>query len=453
MSLRLRLTLIIGSSFVLLWLLAAGWLLHDLRQQTMQAFDQRLTASARMVAGLLEQMPQQSSSPALFNPTSAAELGIPNELACQVSSLQGEILASSSRTTGQPLPARQPGFAEQELDGAYWRSFTLQHGDLLITTADRLAEREQLSTSALLAAGIPVGLALLGSLLMLWLASGRGLAPLQHMQEALAQRNADSLEPLAEHPWPRELRPLVASQNALFARITSAFAREKQLTHDLAHELRSPLTAIKTHLQIARRSSPEVAQQSLALAEAGSDRLQHTLEQLLLLARLDGQLEASKSPQADAAEITRMALADLGAVSRDIELHWRIEHAQTPIAVPAVLAIAALRNLLENALRHGPETGQKTLTVSRTQEQLVWTVTDGGGELPPEALTQLTQRFWRASADQRGSGLGLAIVSAICQRFGGSLELSNSLAGVCARLALPLIPPPAQNPSAISQSS
>ncbi len=449
MSLRLRLTLIIGSSFVLLWLLAAGWLLHDLRQQTMQAFDQRLTASARMVAGLLEQMPQQSSSPALFNPASAAELGIPNELACQVSSLQGEILASSSRSTGQPLPVRQPGFADQELNGEYWRSFTLQHGDLLITTADRLAEREQLSTSALLAAGIPVGLALLGSLLLLWIASGRGLAPLQRMQDALAQRNADSLEPLAEQPWPRELRPLVASQNALFERINAAFEREKQLTHDLAHELRSPLTAIKTHLQIARRSTPDIAKNSLALAEEGSDRLQHTLEQLLLLARIDGQLAASKAPQADAADITRMALAALGADSREVQLHWHAEQPETTIAVPAALAIAALRNLLENALRHGPVQGQTTLTVSLEKDQLVWTVSDGGGELSARALAQLTQRFWRASADKSGSGLGLAIVSAICQRFGGSLEISNSQTGVCARLTLPLL----QKPRAISQSS
>lgn len=449
MSLRLRLTLIIGSSFVLLWLLAAGWLLHDLRQQTMQAFDQRLTASARMVAGLLEQMPQQSSSPALFSPANAADLGIPNELACQVSSLQGEILASSSRATGQPLAARQPGFAEQELNGESWRSFTLQHGDLLITTADRLAEREQLSTSALLAAGIPVGLALLGSLILLWVASGRGLAPLQRMRDALAERNADSLEPLAEQPWPRELQPLVASQNALFARIQAAFEREKQLTHDLAHELRSPLTAIKTHLQIARSSSPETAQQSLELAEEGSDRLQHTLEQLLLLARIDGQLNASSAPQADAAEITRMALADLGADSRDFQLQWHADKAQTLIAVPAALAIAALRNLLENALRHGPSEGQKILRVSIAPGQMIWTVSDGGGELSADALSQLTQRFWRATSDNGGSGLGLAIVSAICERFGGCLKVSNSQSGVCARLGLPLT----QNPKAISQSS
>ncbi|TVP89853.1 MAG: two-component sensor histidine kinase [Pseudomonadaceae bacterium] len=440
MSLRLRLTLMIGSSFVLLWLLAAGWLLHDLRQQTMQAFDQRLMASARMVAGLLEQMPQQSSSPALFNPASAADLGIPNELACQVSSLQGEILASSSQTTGQPLPVRQPGFAEQELDGERWRSFTLQRNDRLITTADRLSEREQLTTAALLAAGIPVGLALLGSLLLLWIASGRGLAPLQRIRNALAERDADSLEPLAESSWPQELRPLVASQNALFSRIQDAFTREKQLTHDLAHELRSPLTAIKTHLQIARSKAGADAEHSLRLAEQGSDRLQHTLEQLLLLARIDGQLDTSSAPRADAAEITRLALADLGAESRQLHLTWVAEESPAPeIAIPAALAIAALRNLLENALRHGPAVGEKTLSVNATDQQMIWTIHDGGGELSGPALDQLTRRFWRSSVHS-GSGLGLAIVSAICERFAGHLTISNSPAGVCACLSLPLAP-------------
>lgn len=274
MSLRLRLTLILGSAFILLWSLAAAWMLCDLRGQMMRSFDQRLAASARMVAGLLQQLPQPQPADGQTTRLSAEQLGIPNGMACQVSSLRGEVLAQSHATPERALDSTASGFRDQEINGVLWRSFTVQAGDLRVSTADRLEERDVLQRSVVVAAAVPVTVALLGSLALLWLGAGQGLAPLKRIRDALTRRGADSLEPLELAALPSELKPLVETQNQLFQRIAQAIERERRLTGDAAHELRSPLTAIKTHLQVARMTEGAAAEQALAHAEEGADRLQ-----------------------------------------------------------------------------------------------------------------------------------------------------------------------------------
>lgn len=182
MSLRVRLSLILGSAFIVIWALAAAWMLRDLRQQMMFSLDQRLVASARMVAGLVDQLPPLAArdSDARF---AADQLSIPDGMACQVSSLRGEILASNHKHDGA-MDAQRSGFSDQLIDGASWRTFTYAHGEVRITTADRHEEREALNRSVLLAASAPVLMALFGSLGLLWIGLGKGLEPLNRMRDA-----------------------------------------------------------------------------------------------------------------------------------------------------------------------------------------------------------------------------------------------------------------------------
>ncbi|GLZ86502.1 two-component sensor histidine kinase [Metapseudomonas resinovorans] len=428
MSLRLRLTLMLGSAFVLLWTLAATWMLFDLRNEMMRSLDERLGASARMVAGLLEQLPQPVASDGTRTPISAERLGIPNGMACQVSSLRGEVLARSHAAPGQQLDAERAGFHDQMIDGVPWRSFTLLHGELRVTTADRLDERATLGRSVLLAAAVPMVVALLGSLGLLWLGLGRGLAPLQRIREALTRRSADSLQPLQVGALPGELQPLVETQNQLFQRIAQALERERRFTGDAAHELRSPLTAIKTHLQVARMTQGAAVDQALANAEAGADRLQRTLEQLLLLARVEGSLDFDEGLQCTAAEAARLAIEDAGPGGRErIELELPDDLPAAPLDIPIALAVAALRNLLENALRHSD--AQVKLALERHGDRVCFNVCDRGPGLPVEKLARMGQRFWR-SADSGGSGLGLSIVQAIAERCGCTLEFANTEDGL-----------------------
>src|SRR5690606_34084343 len=274
-SLRLRLTLILGSAFLLLWTLTATWLLFDLRNQTMLALDQRLAASARMVAGLVAQLPPELLNGLHEQRLSAEQLGIPNGLRCQVASLRGTVLARSHPALNMALPTEHKGYGAQTIDGRVWRSYTLiSDNGLRITTADPVEERSQLERSIWLSATVPDLVALLGSLGILALGVRKGLAPLTRIREALLRRSADDL---------------------------------------------SPLTVIKTSLQVARMTGGATAEQALANAEQGADRLQRTIEQLLLLARLEGQLPLEDDEPLAAEEIAELAIRDTG--DAPIELH------------------------------------------------------------------------------------------------------------------------------------
>ncbi|OLF52329.1 ATP-binding protein [Pseudomonas chlororaphis] len=436
-SLRLRLSLTIGAAFVLIWALAAAWMFSDLRNQMMFSLDQRLVASARMVAGLLEQLPALPSKGEGTH-FSAEQLNIPGGMACQVSSLRGEILARSHNHPDEKLEAERLGFHDQTIDGVRWRSFTLARGDLRITTADRQVEREALNMSVLLAASVPVGVALLGCLWLLWLGIGQGLAPLNRMRDALMRRSADSLEPLQIHPLPSELRPLLETQNQLFQRIGKTIERERRLTGDAAHELRSPLTAIKTHLQVARMTDGAARDQSLARAEEGADRLHRTLEQLLLLARVEGSLSFEDGVQCNAEQVAKTAIQDAASGARQrVRLHIDERLSAAPLEMPSVLAIAALRNLLDNALRHTPSDAPVELNLETIGNRVRFQVRDHGDGIPDEDLQHLTQRFWR-NGQSTGCGLGLAIVQAIVQRCGCVLHFDSRPDGLRVELTMPL---------------
>jgi two-component system sensor histidine kinase QseC len=441
MSLRLRLTLTLGSAFVLLWALAAAWMLFDVRNQLMQSFDQRLAASARMVAGLLVQLPQPQLSEGGIRRLSAEQLGIENGLACQVSSLRGEILARSHAAPDRALDAQRTGFHNQLIGDTAWRSFTFIQNGMRITTADRLDERTTLQRSVLLAAALPVFVALLGSLIVLWIGIGNGLAPLRRIRTALAQRSADSVEPLHIDRLPRELTPLVETQNQLFARIAQMLERERRLTDDAAHELRSPLTAIKTHLQVAAMTEGDTAKRALVQAEIGTDRLHRILEQLLMLARVEGRVSFDDGLRCTAIEVAQLAIADASQQPGPrIELCGAQDVSFCPLAIPPTLAVAALRNLLDNARRHTRDGTVIHLTLTQLDESRVrFSVQDHGPGVAPELIERLTERFWR-SRDGEGSGLGLSIVKAIAERCGCDLRFVAQADGLVVELVVTLQP-------------
>ncbi|WP_312243730.1 sensor histidine kinase [Stutzerimonas nitrititolerans] len=442
MSLRLRLTLTLGSAFVLLWAVAATWMLMDVRNQLMLSLDQRLAASARMVAGLLVQLPQPQLGADGVTRLSAEQLGIENGLACQVSSLRGEVLARSHAAPDSVLDAQRTGFHDQLIGDTAWRSFTLIQNGMRVTTADRLDERDTLKRSVMLAAALPVLVALLGSLIVLWIGIGNGLSPLRRIRNALAQRTADSVEPLQTERLPRELVPLVETQNQLFARIAQTLERERRLTDDAAHELRSPLTAIKTHLQVAAMTEGDTARRALAQAEIGTDRLHRTLEQLLMLARVEGQVSFDDGLRCTALEVAQQAIADASQqAGPPIELHAGENLPRAPLAMPPALAIAALRNLLDNARRHTRDGTAVHLTLEPLGEGKVrFAVQDQGPGISPEQVERFTERFWRSS-DGDGSGLGLSIVKAIAERCGCELGFEPCSEGLRVELIVALETP------------
>lgn len=434
MSLRRRLLITLGLSFVILWGLAAAWLYTDLKKQMIHTLDERLAASARMVAGLVAQMPEgtweNAGQPVLSIPRSQG-------VACQISSPRGQVLMRTHGDFSGQLNMSTPGFDRRVIDGHHWRLFTLIQNGIHITTADRLDERKSLLHNVLLVAAIPFFVALAGSLLVLWFGLMRGLRPLDRLRRELSRRTPDALTPIRLDNAPVELVPAVETLNHLLVRVSDALDREQRLTSDAAHELRTPLTAIKTHVQLAARLEGARAQAALTSAEAGVARLQHTLEQLLLLARVEaGHVGALQ--QAEVSDIVQAVREDL---LDDPRIMVSDPLPRAVVAVPLPLGVAALRNLMSNALQHSPVDGEVRLEVVFVNNDVVLTVSDRGDWPENGDTSMLTRRFWRGAGGQRhveGSGLGLTLVQAIAVRFGGRLDFwARPGGGLTARLVLP----------------
>jgi signal transduction histidine kinase len=439
MTLRLRLMLMIGSSMLLLWGGVALWMLHDLGQEMERTLDQRLTMSAHMVAGLMSQNP--TAWDGSTGNAAASTLAMPNAvkgIACQVS-LRGAVIARTPGAVAASNATAPLGFSDNIINGLHWRSYTVQAHGLRVTTADRMTEREALLGNVTMTAVAPFAVALIGSLIVLWFGAGSGLRPLERLRQMLSSRTPDALTTIPTAALSPDLLPLVDTLNHLLGRMTVTLERERRFTSDAAHELRTPLTAIKTHLQVARITEGPDAAAAMDYAEEGAARLQHTLSQLLTLAQVEGAFAWQDAPPARAGAVTRLALRDAAPGASGvaaIALHIGFDD-ERALDLPEALAVTALRNLLENALRHSPLENSVSLSLEATAHAISFTVADGGPGLSSAELTQATQRFWRRRSG-RGSGLGLSIVVAIAERFGGSLALQhNPGGGLQARLTLP----------------
>ena len=408
MTLKRRLVLGVGLALGVLWASAAALLFLDLRSQVSDTLDERLAASARMVAGLVARQPglleSSRSDTELMQPESEG-------VACQIQAAGGEVLVRTEGANSQALSAREPGYRNTAINGERWRLYTLEHNGLHITTADRMAERAELREGILLVLVAPFALALAGGTGVVWFGISRGLAPLERLSREVSRRSPSMLTPVDIGSAPAELQPVVSTLNGLLARVNEAIQREQHFASQAAHELRTPLTAIKTNLQVAARQAPG-ASQALDQAEAGIQRMQRIIEQLLMLARVE-RTGMQSDERAAVETVIHQALADLPERER---IRVDSESSLTDLPLPTPLAATALRNLLENALRHGNSGETVELRFQRSGAELVMTVTNPAGE--------------NTMGDpERSEGLGLTIVRAITERFDARFEFTRPQEG------------------------
>lgn len=423
MSLRLRAVLIAGLSLMVLWGLAAGWMMRGVQGNLDRTLDGRLAMSARMVAGLLERSALGADAASQdFN--EGVRVTGKEGIACEIRLLQGEVLARTS--TGSPsifhdLP---PGLSTREIDGHAWRVYVLRTaGGYQVSTADRLDNRDRLIGEMLCAAGVPFLIAVLGGLVALWIGIGRGLQPLDALCAQLRERQANDTMAIAIRRPPRELRPVLEAMNGLLGRLTQVIAGQRAFTDAAAHELRTPLTVIDTHLQIIRDADVDEARKSLGSAEEGVRRLTRTLDQMMILARTEAPVIME-----DRCESVMSVLA--GVLGRlDGRERGRVQVSTDGVDLGSIVGASmlgtVLRNLLDNALRYSPEGSPVQVRIDSDDGRCTLTVADRGPGLSADSVARMGQRFWRADQGRRrndGSGLGISIVQAIAARFEGELE-------------------------------
>jgi two-component system OmpR family sensor kinase/two-component system sensor histidine kinase QseC len=230
--------------------------------------------------------------------------------------------------------------------------------------------------------------------------------------------------------------PLVQALNALLQRLASAFGAQRAFVADAAHELRSPLTALR--LQIGRlRRSPDEAARATALdaLAAGVERAVRLVEQLLTLARSEPGTPVAGVETLELGELVRQAVADTVpfALSRGTEFELDADERVQVSGERAALAALA-RNLADNAVRYAPPGSRVQVWVGREEGAPVLRIDDAGPGIAPAERAHVFDRFYRRGSDDQGeatqgSGLGLAIVKSVADRHGASVTLADSPLG------------------------
>ncbi len=263
-------------------------------------------------------------------------------------------------------------------------------------------------------------------MLPLWWAVRTGLAPLRHLVSALAQRDAATLTPLQLDLRHAELQPIVGAIDGLLARARLHLEHERALTHNTAHELRTPLAVVVAQAH-ALATAPDAAAAETARQgiERGVQRTSHLVEQLLTLAGLESPGAPRVTEPIDLVALCRQHLIDLTplADARGIEMALvSPDHCRATVVVPALHSI--LDNLLRNALNHCPPGSQVELQLTRRDGQVRLEVQDNGPGMPAEERTHAFERFYRGQGAGPGSGLGLAIVNEAARLLGARVSLA-----------------------------
>lgn len=439
----IRAQLLTGTVAALLAVLGAvGWLSFEgSAEEAHELFDARLATSARVLEALVARQLEKAtvSVPieiALPGPLEAAGHDTPGPLghyyetkiAFQVRDRAGRLLARSASAPDAPFAPLAAGFGTRPFDGRDWRVFSLHAGEVWIQVAERddvrgeLAEKLAFASVAPLLAGIPLLLVLLGLLIRF------GLDPLSALAREVASRRPGSVAPLRLARTPEEILPLVEALNGLLARVRDALERERRFTADAAHELRTPLAALKVHAQNAARApSPAEREASLQRMLIGLERTIYLAEQMLAYSRAAAPGEAA-----------RVALAPL--VAEAVEA-VQPRAAERRVAIGMRSADAAVRgerhklsslvtNLLDNAVRYGPEGGRVEVELRRAGDAVTLAIEDAGPGIPPDLRDRIFESYYRIPGTAgTGSGLGLAIVREIAEAHGARVTIDTPAAG------------------------
>ncbi|MGE0802425.1 MAG: ATP-binding protein [Lautropia sp.] len=344
------------------------------------------------------------------------------------------------------LPQRAVlGFSDVRANGIDYRVYAVATPTRVIEVAQNLAVRKRLAGGIALRSLAPIALMTPPLLLIVWWVVTRTLAPVARVRGQLAARQADDLSPIDGAGMPDEVLPLIEELNALLQRLRAAFAAQRDFVADAAHELRSPLAALRLQLQGLQRAGDD-ATRSAAVERLGHGigRAARLVEQLLALARQQGDVAAGSREPVDLAALARDAVAAAAPLAHARRVDLGVAQADAAARVrgdPDALA-TLLRNLVDNAIKYAPVGGTVDVAVVGGGDGVTLTVEDSGPGIAPADRDRVLDRFYRSPQRDPavdGSGLGLAIVRAIAERHGARVTLDQSprLGGLRATVLLP----------------
>jgi two-component system OmpR family sensor kinase len=429
-SLRTRLTIWFTGVLVTVALLGGGSAYILVRHDPDRFLDDQLRQVALNVgdpAGNPEQAPDPSLDPS-------------DILVVQTWDGNGSSLRSAPPELSLP---RQPvtGFSDLSTKTDQWRTYTAVTGNGTLQVSQRAAVRRELALEAALPSVITVAALIpLSWLLVSWLV-GRILMPLEELARQLSARQPDNTQFLAVHDMPEEIVPLVKAINTALDRLRDALMSQRRFVSDAAHQLRTPVTALRLQVRNLKRSPETDDSEILDDMDLGLQRMSALTGQLLALARA----EASATPALQQQFPVRDALDQAVSAVRPLAQRKSvaIECASSPdlqVRADRHDLIMLFCNVIDNAVRYTPVGGRVELSVHASDELVTVTVVDSGPGLPEDMLVRVFDRFVRQAEDGDGTGLGLSIAKAIADRTGARVWLRNRIdrSGLIARVEIPM---------------
>jgi two-component system OmpR family sensor kinase len=342
------------------------------------------------------------------------------------------------------LPQRAVlGFSNVKANGTTYRVFSIQANNQTLQVAQDMAVRRNMAGSLALRTLAPIAVMMPILMLVVWWVVSDSLKPVARVRKQVASRQADDLSPVSEARLPDEVRPLVQELNLLFGRVRTAFDAQQNFVADAAHELRTPLAALKLQvLSLERADGIEARKVAMGRITAGIERATRLVEQLLVLARQEAGASEGAAPAAvDLADLARRTVGEMVGVAQAKGVDLGLQHADAARVLGQGSALAILmRNLVDNAVKYTPSGGTVDVAVNVANGAAVLTVEDSGPGIAAEERERVFDRFYRiAGSEAAGSGLGLAIIRAIAERHGAKLALdaSERLGGLLVRVTFP----------------
>lgn len=428
-SLQGRLIALVLTVVSAVWLVVAAATWVDARHELDELLDGHLAQAAALLvaqqASEIEEDKQGLDAPTLHRYSPKVAFQVFHE---------GRLVLRSANAPLAPMiePGKKfrSGFATVHLQDGSWRVFAAYGAerDVQVYVGERASSRAAILWAVLRSTLWPMALALPFLALAAWWAVYSGMAPLRRMGRTLAARRPQDLQPIPLDGATAEVAQMVNALNELFARIAMLLESERRFTADAAHELRTPIAAIRAQAQVAMAESDDAARRhALQGTIDGCDRATRLVEQLLTLSRLEAE-EAPAMRRVDLAALARQTVGELAPMAIAKHQSLEFESAETCFMSGSDMLLSVLvRNLIDNAVRYSPPLAHIKVSVLRIAGRIVLVVEDGGTGMAEAERRRLGERFFRVTGSgESGSGLGWSIVRRIAAVHRMELQTAKS---------------------------
>lgn len=442
-SLQWRLLGLLLVGMVSVWLATGAMTWFDARHELDELLDSHLAQAAALLvvqqSGDVEEGDHEIDAPSLHR--------YAPKVAFQVFHEDRMVLRSANAPRTPMITADtllKTGFETVRIAGVEWRvfaTFGAEH-DVQVYVGEQMRSRDSILWAVLRSTLWPFAIALPLLALGAWWAVSRSFEPLRRLGRKLAERRPQALTPVEVTGASAEMVPMIEALNGLFGRIASLLESERRFTADAAHELRTPIAAIRAQAQVAMgETDPDLRQHALQNTLDGCDRAARLVTQMLTLSRLETVSESAMQ-NVNLSALTERIAAELATKAREKGQQLEVNVARSgAIFGDETLLAVLMRNLIDNALRYSPAGARVKVDLQKLAGQMVMSVQDSGPGMNEADRQRLGERFFRVSgSDESGSGLGWSIVRRIAtaHRLDLKIDVSSELGGLAVRVVWPL---------------